>query len=97
MIPLCKISLRKAQTWLCSCPIDKAANNVSFIGNTFYATILLNKFGQEYLQLRKSKKYFLMSIRENIKVLPLSYWIPKMHKSAGGTRFIITNKQCVVS
>ena len=38
-----------------------------------------------------------MPIPENIKVLPLSYWIPKMHKSAGGTRFIITNKQCVVS
>ena len=38
-----------------------------------------------------------MPIPENIKVLPLSYWIPKMHKSAGGTRFIITSKQCVVS
>ena len=37
-----------------------------------------------------------MSISENMKVLLTPYWIPKMHKSPNGTKFITVNKQCVI-
>ena len=34
------------------------------------------------------------SVSENDKVLPIMYWIPKMHKSPIGHRFIIASKVC---
>ena len=37
-----------------------------------------------------------MSIPENMKVFVPPFWIPQMHESSIGTRFIIENKQCVI-
>ena len=43
------------------------------------------------------KQHISMSITENIKVLPTSYWIPKMYNSPIGTISIIARKQCGIN
>lgn len=43
------------------------------------------------------KQHISMSITENIKVLPTSYWIPKMYNSPTGTISIIARKQCGIN
>ena len=96
-------------------PIDKAANNVSFICKRFYATTLLKELGVIGLPsntyrlvnnqsktnivnsaLKDITQQFSLNIPENMKTLPTPYWMPKMHKSPIGARFIIASKQCVV-
>ena len=96
-------------------PIDKAANNVSFICKRFYATTLLKELGMIGLpsntyRLVNSRdknniinstvhdmtQQFSLNIPENMKTLPTPYWMPKMHKSPIGARFIIASKKCAV-
>lgn len=43
------------------------------------------------LTVNEVKQHFSMSILKNRKVLPMLYWIPKIHISSIGTRFIIGN------
>lgn len=47
-------------------------------------------------QLIKSNKILQCFFQENMKVLPMPYWIPRMHELPIGTRFIITSKQCFI-
>ena len=42
------------------------------------------------------KSSLFLSIPENVNVLSTPYWIPKIHKSPIGTKFIITSKECVI-
>ena len=46
--------------------------------------------------MKTNNIFHSMSIPENMKALPKAYWIPKMHKSLIGARFIIASKECVV-
>ena len=39
--------------------------------------------------------FILPKFSENDKILPIMYWIPKMHKSHMGHRFIIASKVVV--
>ena len=110
-----KEALEKLQHDLVIAPIDKAANNLSFICKRFYATTLLKEFGvintssntyksiADYdkntlinTKINEMKQQFSISTPENMKVLPTPYWIPKMHKSPIGARFIIASKQCTI-
>lgn len=43
------------------------------------------------------KHHFSVSISQNIEVVPITYWISKLHKSATGARFIISSKFYVIS
>ena len=42
--------------------------------------------------MKTNNIFHSMSIPENMKSLPKAYWIPKMHKSLIGARFIIARK-----
>ena len=92
-------------------PIDKAANNVSFICKRFYVEVILKEIGvlgqgnDTYLHIDSTKEEI---INENIRYseklkfemcdkdesLPITYWIPKKHKTPTGKRFIIASKNC---
>ena len=95
-------------------PIDKAANNVSFICKRFYAETLLKEFGvldnnsrtyQKIIDTKTTiidkcvedlKSQFSLTVKNNMKTLPTPYWLPKMHKTPIGSRFIIASKSCTV-
>ena len=40
------------------------------------------------------KDKFSLNTEESMKKLPSAYWLPKMHKSPIGSRFIIASKEC---
>ena len=40
------------------------------------------------------KTDFGITVEENMKQLPIAYWMPKMHKNPIGARFIIASKIC---
>ena len=95
-------------------PIDKAANNVSFICKRFYAETLLKEFGiignssKTYQKIHDNKtsivnkfvqdikSLFSLVVNDSMKVLPTPYWLPKMHKTPIGSRFIIASKYCAI-
>ena len=92
-------------------PIDKAANNFSFICKKYYVSRILQEVG---LNGSPSTTYnnvdipkadiindnanycnkFDLKLTEKQKALPIMYWLPKMHKTPIGCRFIIASKQC---
>ena len=91
-------------------PIDKAANNVSFICKRFYVSTLLNEVGimgsvnPSYKKIDKNKdeiitahteklnKTYKLTVTADNQDLPSIYWLPKMHKTPIGHRFIIASK-----
>ena len=96
-------------------PIDKAANNVSFICKRFYAATLLKELGVIGLPsktyrsenghnknniinstVKDMTQQYSINIAEDMKTLPTPYWMPKMHKSPIGARFIIASKKCAL-
>ena len=95
-------------------PIDKAANNVSFICKRFYVLTLLREVGligsinPTYKQVDSSKNEIISSHIDKLKTtykltvnsenkdLPSIYWLPKMHKTPIGHRFIIASKKCSI-
>ena len=44
----------------------------------------------------KIKRIFNIDTNANSKILPSPYWLPKMHKSPIGSRFIIASKVCSI-
>jgi len=89
-------------------PIDKAANNFAFICKQFYISKLLSEVSNSsstYSHVTHSQndlisankrfcKRFGLEVSEQQNTLPSMYWIPKMHKSPVGARFIVASKTC---
>jgi hypothetical protein len=46
------------------------------------------------VQTAKMKTLFNIDVPKSLQSLPVSYWMPKMHKSPIGARFIIASKTC---
>ena len=44
--------------------------------------------------IKDIKSNFSIKTEESMKKLPSAYWLPKMHKSPIGSRFIIASKEC---
>ena len=53
-------------------------------------TYIINK------SLQDIKSKFSLMVNDKMKVLPTPYWLPKMHKTPIGSRFIIASKFCTV-
>ena len=92
-------------------PTDKAQNNVLFTCKVYYLKTLkeeLTKPGQltyritNFTQNDINNTVVSFSESKNIKVkdemkeIPLIYWIPKMHKNPIGSRFIAGSKVCSI-
>ena len=92
-------------------PVDKAANNFSFICKKYYILVLLkeldypNGSSNTYTFNSFNKEPIISSnidfcqhlgykVKDEEKKLPMIYWIPKMHKTPVGKRFIIASKLC---
>ena len=90
---------------------DKAQNNILFTCKWFYITKVRNELcgpGQNtYLEYVDSlenvnrniinfSKAKNIKVQENMRDIPLIYWIPKMHKSPIGSRFIAGSKTCSI-
>ena len=45
----------------------------------------------------KYNKKFDFKITEQDKTLPTMYWLPKMHKTSTGSRFIVPSKPAILS
>ena len=89
-------------------PIDKASNNFAFICKKFYIDRLLKEVSHNnptYSLTTKSKdelvnknikmcEDFGLDVSDKQKDLPSMHWIPKMHKSPVGARFIVASKTC---
>ena len=88
--------------------IDKASNNFAFICKKFYVSKLLSEVSNnlptyEPCSLSKESlidknksicKKFGLEISSKEHSLPLMYWLPKMHKTPIGARFIVASKTC---
>ena len=92
-------------------PTDKAQNNVLFICKYFYLKVLkeeLTRPGQltytltnltqdqinnNIITFSESKN---IKVKEDMKEIPLIYWIPKMHKNPIGSRFIAGSRICSI-
>ena len=90
---------------------DKAQNNILFTCKPFYISKVkeeLSKPGQrtyqEYnitqedihnrvINFSNSKN---IKVQDNMKDIPLIYWVPKMHKNPIGSRFIAGSKICSI-
>ena len=92
-------------------PTDKAQNNILFTCKGFYIKKIkeeLTRPGQNTYQLDNSNietinnRIVRFSEIRNIKIsnemkeLPVIYWIPKMHKNPVGSRFIAGSKYCSI-
>ena len=91
------------------CPIDKAANSITFICKKYYVQVLLKESGllttlsstyqQDILQHQNNTTLdpvFRLKNNDNkFYCLPCIYWLPKMHKISSGPRFIIAGQKCI--
>ena len=91
------------------CPIDKAANSITFICKKYYVQVLLKESGllttlsstyqQDILQHQNNTTLdpvFRLKNNDNkFYCLPCIFWLPKMHKISSGPRFIIAGQKCV--
>lgn len=90
---------------------DKAQNNILFTCKYFYIKKVkdeLNRAGQETYQLSNIDLATInnsimryshskgVKVQENMKDVPIIYWIPKMHKNPIGSRFIAGSKFCSI-
>ena len=106
-----KRELERLQESFVLTPTDKAQNNVLFTCKVYYLKTLkeeLTKPGQytyrptnlSHTDINDSIISFSESknirVKEEMKEIPLIYWIPKMHKNPVGSRFIAGSKICSI-
>ena len=92
-------------------PTDKAQNNICFTCKPFYIKILkgelttpgLNTYQLTNLPFEtviEKTCHFSedmgVKVSEEMKDIPIIYWIPKMHKNPTSQRFIAGSKQCTI-
>ena len=61
-----------------------------------YEKVINNKTSIINNTVKEINNQFSIKISDDMKALPTPYWLPKMHKTPTGTRFIIASKQCTV-
>ena len=99
--------LKRLQKDLILVPADKASNNTIFVCKRLYCetlrTELLKKDGaysahqrsdDEVIQRQLKLAYWKLDLHDN---LPYLYWLPKMHKTPVGQRFISASGRCSTS
>ena len=89
-------------------PADKASNNVVIICKDYYKEVLRKELGQtnttyascqlDAAQLVNQHLVFMRKVKLNVpsemQRLPSFYWMPKLHKSPYGQRFIAASSAC---
>jgi hypothetical protein len=86
-------------------PVDKAANNVAFICKRLYVNTLLAELHSSsgaYQPVTETVDEILSHHRDVLQPLmlmgqpslPYLYWLPKLHKSPFGSRFIAASARC---
>ena len=67
-------------------------------GTTTTTYSLINEDQTEILDFHKRhlKQHFKIEVNSNMMKLPSAYWMPKMHKTPVGARFIIASKKCSI-
>ena len=90
-------------------PADKASNNIIFVCKQYYLNVIRDEVKQDtectYLRYHETadtiiKKHVSFMRTIDIKVdttmqkLPSFYWLPKMHKTPVGSRFIAASYSC---
>ena len=106
-----KVELERLHNLYVLTPADKAQNNIIFTCKSYYLKKIkeeLSASGNNTYQLTnktfdniihdtcKFSADFGIKIPEDMKQLPLLYWIPKMHKSPTSQRFIAGSKLCSI-
>ena len=87
-------------------PADKATNNISFTCKLFYIKRLLDELtSNTYKKCDIEEKKVIenniqicnklkLEVEPSNHTLPIMYWMPKMHKTPSGARFIIASSKC---
>ena len=103
--------LERLQNKFVLTPTDKAQNNILFTCKFYYLKVLreeLTKPGQSTYILSNLSQDLInndiiafsesknIKIKEEMKEIPLIYWIPKMHKNPVGSRFIAGSRICSI-
>ena len=103
--------LERLQSKFVLTPTDKAQNNILFTCKYYYLKVLrdeLTKPGQSTYNLSNLSQDSInndimafsesknIKVKEEMKELPLIYWIPKMHKNPIGSRFIAGSRICSI-
>ena len=102
--------LKKFQEHFVITPVDKASKNIGIICKQYYLKVLkeeLNSthFEPSYLDFQTiisnysqlSRQSYNMDTTSAPNNLPYIYWIPKLHKSPIGTRFITSGRDTVIN
>ena len=88
-------------------PADKATNNVIVVCNKYYLNVVIMELGSTSTYkkvnsdcmsvINRHLDYMLKSgidVYEQHETLPSFYWLPKLHKTPYGTRFIAASNRC---
>ena len=92
-------------------PADKAQNNILFICKPYYVKVTKNELSPQHNQTYQLSNAIFdhiinetcnfsanmgVPVDDNMKDLPIIYWIPKMHKNPTSQRFIAGSKTCSI-
>ena len=103
--------LERLQNKFVLTPTDKAQNNILFTCKYYYLKVLreeLTKPGQSTYNLSNLSQELInnniiafsesknIKVKEEMREIPLIYWIPKMHKNPIGSRFIAGSRICSI-
>jgi hypothetical protein len=105
--------LRHLQKDLVIVPVDKAANNISFVCKNLYSKILFTELDSNESQVYEVAEegdlvvsarhahtlnsLYKISLNESAQRLAYLYWLPKLHKSPPSQRFIAGASQCTTT
>jgi len=98
-------SLRHYQKSYVFCPADKAAGNIIIVCRNLYVHVLrteLTRLDSAYVMAQQSKDEILERHRKFlagfnlpfVNCLPFLFWLPKLHKSPWGSRFMAACGKC---
>ena len=106
-----KEELTRLQQLFVITPTDKAQNNISFTCKPFYIKILgkeltspgINTYQLTNLSLEnviqttsQFSETLGIEVKEEMRDIPIIYWIPKQHKNPTSQRFIAGSKFCTI-
>ena len=102
-----KIYLEQLHSQFVIVTIYKASNTFAFICKKIYITKLLSEDGVNGYTPNKTYYQVLITEEEivngsityckkldNKKTFPIMHWLPRMHKTPNGSRFIVASKAC---
>ena len=88
-------------------PADKASDNVIVVYKKYYLDVVMNELQSSSTNQEANKfsdevamRHLEYMAKNNVNVkqeqerLPSFYWLPKLHKTPYGTRFIAASNKC---